>query len=102
MLLLRDMEASCRGPVRHQTPTSLHYNTILLMLQWDLQNIVGSEPLIGTWLESHEIKKNSVVTGIEPTTSALLDQRRSHSENQAPFQLGTYLSFYKLKSIPLP
>jgi len=36
--------------------------------------------------ESHEIKKNSVVTGIEPTTtkSGLLDQRRSHSDNQAP------------------
>jgi len=26
----------------------------------------------------------SVVTGIEPTTSGLLDQRRSHSDNQAP------------------
>jgi len=39
---------------------------------------------LGTWLESHEIKKNSVVTGIEPTTSGLLDQRRSRSNNQAP------------------
>jgi len=37
-----------------------------------------------TWLESHEIKKNSVVTGIEPTTSGLLDQRRNRSDNQAP------------------
>jgi len=53
---------------------------------WDLQIIVGSEPLRDlTSLESHEIKKNSVVTGIEPTTSGLLDQRRSRSDNQAPF-----------------
>jgi len=37
-----------------------------------------------TWLESHEIKKNSVVTGIESTTSGLLDERRSPSDNQAP------------------
>jgi len=28
--------------------------------------------------------KNSVVTGIEPTTSDLLDQRHSRSDNQAP------------------
>jgi len=27
--------------------------------------------------------KNSVVTGVEPTTSGLLDQRRSRSDNQA-------------------
>jgi len=27
-----------------------------------------------------------VVTGIEPTTSGLLDQRRSHSDNQAPYK----------------
>jgi len=38
---------------------------------------------LGTWLESHEIKKNSVVTGIEPTAPVLLDQRRSRSDNQA-------------------
>jgi len=38
---------------------------------------------LGTWLESHEIKKNSVVTRIEPTTSGLLDQRRSRSDSQA-------------------
>jgi len=53
------------------------------MLYWDLQIIVGSEPLRDliriTW-----IKKNSVVTGIEPTTSRLLDQRCSGSDNQAP------------------
>jgi len=63
--------------VRHQTPTSLHYNIILLMLLWDLQIIVGS-----TWLDSPEIKKNSFVTGVEPTTSGLLDQRRSRSDKQ--------------------
>jgi len=34
-------------------------------------------------LESHEIKKNSGATGIEPTTSGLLDQRRGHSDKQA-------------------
>jgi len=28
--------------------------------------------------------KKSVVTGIEPTSSGLLDQRRSRSDNQAP------------------
>jgi len=39
---------------------------------------------LGTWLESHEIKKNSVVTGIEPTKSGLLDQRCSRLDNQAP------------------
>jgi len=39
---------------------------------------------LGTWLESQEIRKNSVVAGIEPTTSGLLDQRRSRSDIQAP------------------
>jgi len=29
-----------------------------------------------------ESLKNSVVTGIDPTTSGLLDQRRSRSDNQ--------------------
>jgi len=52
------------------------------MLEWDLQIVVGSEPLKDliriTW-----IKKNSVVTVIEPTTYGLLDQRRSCSDNQA-------------------
>jgi len=43
---------------------------------------------LGTWLESHEIKKNSVVTGIEPTTSGLLDERRSRSDYQAPVSSG--------------
>jgi len=46
------------------------------MLLWDLQIKVDSEPL-----ESHEIKKKSVVTGIEPATSGLWDQRRNHSDN---------------------
>jgi len=47
--------------------------------------MVGSVPNhLGTWLESHEIKKNSEVTGIETMTSGLLDQRRSRSNNQAP------------------
>jgi len=31
-------------------------------------------------LESHKIQKNSVVTGIEPTTSGLLSQHRSRSD----------------------
>jgi len=39
---------------------------------------------LGTWLKSHEIKKNSVVTGIEPTASGLLGQRRNRSDNKAP------------------
>jgi len=57
---------------------------MLLMLRWDLQIIVGSEPLRDLNIKSHEIKKNSVVTGIEPTTSGLFDQRLSRSDNQAP------------------
>jgi len=32
-----------------------------------------------------KLGKISVVTGIEPTTSGLLDQRRSRSENQQFF-----------------
>jgi len=41
------------------------------------------------------MKKNSVVTGIEPTTSGLLlDQRRSRSDNQAPFGRGAQFSYY--------
>jgi len=42
-------------------------------------------------MESHAIKKNLVVTGIESTTSGLLDQLRSRSDNhqhQAPLLLG--------------
>jgi len=38
--------------------------------------------------------KKSVVMGIEPTTSGLLDQRRSHSDNQAV----TFLNFLKLQT----
>jgi len=56
LLLLRVREAFCPRrrphggpielqPVRHETTTSLHYNTILLMLELDLQIIVGSEQL---------------------------------------------------------
>jgi len=44
----------------------------------------GFRTTYGPWIT--EIKKNSVVTGIEPTASALLDQRRSRSDNQAPFE----------------
>jgi len=33
-------------------------------------------------------QKNSVVTGIEPTASGLLDQRCSLSDNQAPLSKG--------------
>jgi len=36
--------------------------------------------------------KNSVVTGIEPTMSGLLDQRRSRSNNQAPSELGKFVA----------
>jgi len=50
------------------------------------QNILLAQVLFSyffQWLESHDIKKHSVVTGFEPTTSSLLDQRRSRSDNQA-------------------
>jgi len=46
---------------------------------------------LGTWLESHEIKKTSVVTGIEPTTSGFLDQRHSRSDNQALSNLARFV-----------
>jgi len=52
---------------------------------------VGSEPL-RTWLESHEIKKTILVTGIEPTTSGLLGQRRSRSDNlRIDLEIGSFL-----------
>jgi len=57
------------------------------MLYWDLQNLESRLWVpnhLGNWLKSHEIKKNSVVTGIEQTTWGLSDQRRSRSANQAP------------------
>jgi len=54
------------------------------MLKWDLQIIVGSELLRDLIRIKNEIKKISVVTGIEPTTSGLLDQRRSRSDNLSP------------------
>jgi len=50
------------------------------MLKWDLQIKVPNH--LGTWLESYKIKKNAVVTGIEPTTSGLFDQRRNRSDKQ--------------------
>jgi len=53
------------------------------MLIWDLQIIVGSEPLRDLFRITWN-KKISVVTGIEPSTSGWLDQRRSRSDNQAP------------------
>jgi len=34
------------------------------------------------------------MTGIEPTTSGLLDQRRSHSDNQAPLKGGLNVPFH--------
>jgi len=51
----------------------------------------GKRGVVCTTSESHEIKKNSVVTGIEPTTSGLLDQRRSRSDNQAPAAVSTLM-----------
>jgi len=51
---------------------------------------------LGTWLETQEIKKNSVVTGIESTTSGLLDQRRNRSDNQANRSLNRKDALYLL------
>jgi len=65
------------------------------MLQWDLQ-LQWVPNHLETRLESHEIKKNSVVTGIEPTTSGLLDQRRSRSNIQAPNKLGPVVRSFSI------
>jgi len=61
----------------------------------------GSEPLRDLHIE---IQKNSVVTGIEQTTSGLLDQRRNRSDNHEygtkPILISDFLNYAYNKAYP--
>jgi len=73
------------GPLNYSRCDTKHWLPCTITRFYWCYNGTSRVPYhLGTWLESHEIEKNSVVTGIKPTTSGLLDQRRSRSDNQAP------------------